>query len=144
MEKLRHLLFGKGEFKSRDEIIELIEKSDHFDPNLEGTERAKALLIFQTSIQQTWLIATNQRLYCVLDDLEKGFTNVQWAIDRDRLVANNKVKVHISTRDYPQESDIGLVKIEVRDEWWLYSKKLFTSESIEKQIKNLIADCMVD
>ena len=109
---LREFLLGRGEFKTADQIIEVVREHSAFDPQREDAAEAEALLIFQTSKQQTWLVATRARLYCVLDDLGKSFTRVQWTMPAEELVSDGEVTVGISTRDKTERTgrlDIGEV-----------------------------------
>jgi hypothetical protein len=140
MSTVREFLLGRDEFKTADEIIEIVRNSPYFDPQREDTAHAEALLIFQTSKQQTWLVATQARLYCVLDDLCKSFTRVQWSIPIEKLVANGEVTIPITTSDKTWKT--GRLNIGERRNW-LFSKKLFTSEPIESRVRNLIARQML-
>lgn len=136
----RELFLGRGEFKSAADIVRIIQESPNFEPGREDVQRAEPLLIFQTSKQQTWLVATNERLYCVLDDLSKSFTRVQWSLPKEKLVVQGEVTVNIGTRDHTQRT--GLLDIGERRSW-LYSKKLFTRQSIEALVRNLIRNQML-
>jgi hypothetical protein len=140
---LRSFLLGRGEFKSPPEIVLTIEDSPKFHSSEEDLDVAEPLLIFQTSRQQTWLVATTQRLYCILDDLNRSFTRVQWSIAKERLVDITKraVIVPIATRD--KTTRTGLLNIDERPEWWLFTKDLFASESVDDQIRRLIARNML-
>jgi hypothetical protein len=141
---IRSFLLGSAEeFKSPPDIFRVIAGSPQFDPSMESVTTAEPLLIFQTSKQQTWLVATPKRLYCVLDDLGRSFTRVQWSIPRERLVTENKVSVSIASRERREKSErSGLLDID-NHRSWLYSKKLFASESRESQVKRLIARRML-
>jgi len=132
---LRKFFLGTEEFKSPEEIIELIRTSAEFDTQREDTTSAEALLIFQTSKQQTWLVATRARLYCVLDDLNKSFTRVQWSIPADSLVADDKIAVEISARDKSERT--GLLNVGKRRNW-LFSKKLFPIDGPDARVKEMI------
>ena len=46
---LREFLLGRGEFKTADQIIEVVREHSAFDPQREDAAEAEALLIFQTS-----------------------------------------------------------------------------------------------
>lgn len=132
---LRKFLLGRGEFKSPSEVIHSIRESPDFDPQNENLANAEALLIFQTSKQQTWLVATRARLYCVLDDLRRSFRPVRWSLGGKELMTDGNLTAKISARDSNER--IGLLNIGDRRNW-LYSKKLFTSKSIEDEVKDLI------
>src|SRR5438270_12682810 len=115
MSQLREFFLGKSEFKTAEEIIAAVRNYKDFDTEVENITTAEALLIFQTSTQQTWLVATNARLYCVLDDINKSFTRAQWAIPKDQLVANGEVTASISTHD--RSIRTGLLDIGPRHNW---------------------------
>jgi len=132
---IRKFFLGTDEFKSPEEIVELIRTSAECDSQQEDIASAEALLIFQTSKQQTWLVATRSRLYCVIDDLNKSFTRVQWAISADTLVAGDTLAVEITTRS--RSGRTGLLNIGPRRNW-LFSKKLFPLEGPETKVKELI------
>ena len=66
---LADMFIGRSDFASPEEIKEFIRRSKNFDKSKEDPSTAHPLLIFKTSKQQTWLVATPERLYCVLDDL---------------------------------------------------------------------------
>jgi hypothetical protein len=125
---------GKGEFKTSEKIIATLRDHKDFNPDTEDLSKAEAILIFQTSRQQTWLVATGSRLYCVLDDLDKSSTRVQWSVPIEKL-ADNTGKLRIATRDKTERT--GLLDIGERRNW-LFSKKLFASESPETKIRELI------
>jgi hypothetical protein len=134
---VREFFLGKVEFKTSDEIIETVRQHRDFDPQHENLDSAEAILIFQTSKQQTWLVATNLRLYCVLDDLEKSSTRVQWSIPIEKIAdKNGQLKINVQTRDKTERT--GLLDIGERRNW-LFSKKLFASDPIERKIGDLVA-----
>src|SRR4051812_44087916 len=107
---LKTFFLGGGEFKSPREIARLVSKHPDFNPRVEDPKDAELLLIFQTSKQQTWLVATKARLYCVLDDVGRGTTRIRWSQPAERLVRNRKVIVPLSTKDWKERTgllDIG-------------------------------------
>jgi hypothetical protein len=137
---LRKFLLGQNEFKSPNEIIEIVRESPSFDTAKEDTASAEALLIFQTSKQQTWLVATRAHLYCVLDDLKSSFTKVQWAMGAEELTYAGNITATISTRDNTKWT--GLLDVEERRNW-LFSKMLFTNKSCEDEIRGLVRRQMI-
>lgn len=137
---VREFFLGKGEFKTIREIIETVANHKDFDPQLEDLDSAEAMLIFQTSKQQTWLVATGFRLYCVLDDLDKSSTRVQWTIPADKIADNDNLIIEMTTREKTDRT--GLLDISERRNW-LFSKKLFASEPIEDKIRELLTRQML-
>lgn len=138
---IRQFFLGRGDFKSANEIIAIVRSQAADESESEGGERSDALLIFQTSKQQTWLVATRRALYCVLDDLHKGFTRIQWTLPADKLVGRSGMIAQISTSDKSEKT--GLLHINGHRNW-LYSKKLFTSSSIEGTVRDLIRRTVKD
>ena len=122
-------LLGYREFWEPDAIRQIIENAPEFNPSSESVDEARTLLIFETSKQRTWLVATAIRLYCVLDDVRKDKPRLQWSVLKGEAA-------HIETRSKTDQT--GLVDIGTRHRWWLYSKRLFDRKSIEQQISELI------
>jgi len=133
---------GRTDFETDEGIRQFITRSRNFDPNTEDPSEAELLLIFQTSNQQTWLVATRERLYCILDDIRKDQPHINWSMPKGQLVTDNKVTVEIVTKERRKRS--GLVDISSKHENWLYTKHLFSESGIEDQIRNLIAKKMID
>jgi hypothetical protein len=138
---IRGFLLGSRDFKTPAEIVSIVRLSPEFDPLKESSE--EPILIFQTSKQQTWLVATPERLYCVLDDIRRGFTELQWSTPKKDLVSNGKIIVPISTRPTHDDSErTGLLDIGKRRNWY-FTKSLFASEPAESQVKRVIAKQML-
>ena len=125
--------FDSG-FQNSEQILEVVRASTDFDPEVEDLGDAETMLIFKTSKQQTWLIATSERLYCILDDTDRGFTRLTWSLPKadllqgDQLVnlnVNEQFKKNTGTIDFPGHKQ------------WLYSKKLFEGDPT-MQIGNAI------
>lgn len=130
-----NFLLGKRELLTQEEIVQFIRTAER-----ERADRAGILLIFQTLQQQTWLVATSERLYCVLDDIRRPKPEVRWRMAKSDLVADHDVIVDIATRAYSANSgrvDIG------NHTGWLYSKALFSTVPIDEAIKALIHTSMV-
>lgn len=123
-------LLGYREFWEPGAIRGLIERDPGFDRTQESAAAARTLLIFETSKQRTWLVATRLRVYCVLDDVRKERPRVQWSVAKADAA-------HVETR--PKTDQTGVVDVGKRNHWWLYSTRLFTEKPIEQQISELIA-----
>lgn len=129
------------QFLSPGEIKEAIRLSKNY--RMDGTRPADAtaLMFFQTQVQQTWLIRTEKRLYCILDDLRKPTAHVNWSTSINDLVATDgkKLRIDITVRERDNGSkQTGLLDIGPNHKNWLYSKKLFTSEPPERIVSRLI------
>lgn len=132
----------RDNFLTKEEIVKYISKSLNYKSNIEGIDNANAILIFDTSKQKTWLVATNERLYCILDDIRESEPHINWSMSKQKLISNNSLKISISAKE--KSKDTGLVDIGETHKGWLYSKKLFPLTSIEDTIKRFILSQMVN
>jgi hypothetical protein len=88
------------------------------------------LLIFSTSKQQTWLVADQHLLACVLDDRRKEQPRVQWHTKRETV---EPLRVN---RDYSRTS--GVLYFGSRQKGWLYSKNLFQTTDPVDAVKQFL------
>ena len=130
---------GERNFYTEPQIIERVKDRDN-------TEGAKAMNIFRTSRQRTWLVSTKQSLHCVLDDIRKERPNINWSIPRSRLVKDGDIELEITTHDRLRRPDstAGLVDIGPNHQNWLYTKRLFAQKGIEERIHELVRSTMVN
>ena len=147
--------FGYRALKSADEIRQHVIKYIHAYPelhedidggflevgDLSGSNKKlidedalEILKIFSTSLQQTWLVATPKRIYCVLDDIEKkeSVEIIKWHMTKLEFIAKfNTIKVR-------NKSDrTGIIDFTDKHQAWLYSKNLF--ENYEDGIRGATA-----
>ncbi len=124
-------------FESGSEIKSRIKDSKKY--SADGTEPAAAssLLIFATQNQQTWLVCTPKRLYCILDDVRKNASKVQWSEDIGEMIApDGRILIDITERN--KNARTGLVDIGDEHHDWLFSRKLFELISITESISKLL------
>ena len=140
VEELIAKLLGRRDFYKQQEIIDIVRNSKHYNSQVENLSQAEALKIFQSSKQRTWLVSTNERMYCILEDNRKEIPCVRWSIPKNNLIYGNKVSIEIKTQNYSEKS--GFIDIGQRHDW-LYSKKLFNKIDIDTSIQNLIAKTML-
>jgi hypothetical protein len=89
------------------------------------------LLIFQTPRQRTWLVATDRKVFVLLDDEQtrKKKQIIQTAFDRARTLP----------LEFDTEENAEAVKFAAEETWWYYSKHLFpTTKSLTAAVKRLI------
>jgi len=139
--KISSVILGRRDFYSNEEIIDFTKKSKNYNPEEENTHNAEALMIFQTSNQQTWLVSTNERLYCILDDIRNDEPNINWSVAKERLTAEGQVTIEINARD--KSGKTGLVDIGPEHKNWLFSKGLFKEKNIDNSIRQLIKNKML-
>ena len=131
-------LLGYRSFSSEPEVCRSIQQSKYYDASKESPEDASSLLIFDTSRQHTWLVATGERLYFILDDVRQPAPRIRRSVLRSELKVQSDGGVAVITR--PKSVHSGLVDIGLRRRGWLYTKSLFSSERpIERAVNELFA-----
>lgn len=131
-------LLGYRNFSGEPEIRQRIKKSKNYDPSKESPNRARSLLIFETSKQRTWLVVTGERMYFILDDVRKPGPRISRSVRRDDLNTLPDGKVAVAVQ--PKSTRAGLVDVGLKQRDWLYSKDLFSHRSIEYAINELLTD----
>jgi hypothetical protein len=112
-------------FYQREQIVDLLRKryrDDQFEENHD-------LLIFDTSKQHTWLIASDHRLYCVIDNRKENKPKVLWRIRKDELKSRQIRPIEIE--DY--DSSFGIIRIggkRIRK----YSRSLFNATELKREL----------
>ena len=91
-------LLGYRAFAAEREIRRSIEKSGSYDSTRESQDDARSLLIFETSKQHTWLVATGDRLYFVLDDVRRPAPRIARAVDRSELRNQPDGRIAVDTK----------------------------------------------
>ncbi len=134
--KLANSILGYRKFFCETDIRNLISRSKNFDISNESPEQAKSLLIFQTSKQQTWLVSSSIRLYCILDDVRKSKLSIQWSLPKTSIGNNGNYDDAISCRQKTEKT--GYVDIGWQHKNWLYTKQFFIQTPINEQINQLM------
>jgi len=132
----------RGDFESDEGVVRYISNSKNFNLETENSAGAEALLIFSTSKQRAWFVATSERLYCVVDDLRKEKPRINWSIPKRKLVSDKDVSVKLITREKNELS--GFIDIGETHPNWLYTKRLFVEDHVKSQIRSLIMRKMID
>jgi hypothetical protein len=132
----------REDFESDEGISRCISNSKNFNPETENPSGADPLLIFSTSKQRAWFVATSERLYCIVDDLRKEKPRINWSIPKRKLVSDETVSVKLITREKNELS--GFIDIGGTHPNWLYTKRLFVDDHVKNQIRSLIKRKMID
>lgn len=135
-------ILGFRDFSKLEEIKQFISSNYTLDTD-EDIINSQELMIFETSRQKTWLIATNKKLFCVLDDVEKDTFEVRWYLTKDNIVKDDSVNLEINVNNTDKKYT-GLIDFGSNHKDWLYSKKLFsTKEQIKEKVVELIMHKML-
>lgn len=108
-------LLAPGGWLTERGVDQVIRQSGFLKPNEEVLAH---LLLLKTTKQRTWLVATSDWIFCLLDDerTREGGRVIQWRQPRDAAR-------HTSTKPSPEYPNLGRVNIgEKRN--WLYSRSL--------------------
>lgn len=114
-------------FYSETGISQLVK-----DTSPRGETVVGALLFFKTPSQHTWLVATQKKLYCVLDDADQRKTGelVQFT-----LPLEDAEPITIRGSDKPSYGFVDIGK----ESYWYYSQDLFPeAAALKSAISQLI------
>ena len=134
-----------GDFADAVEIAGCIRDSPNFRSKEEDPKTAATLRFFQTRRQQTWLVATSRRLYCILDDMGRVEPHINWSIGkRDLIDDKGALVIELTTKDTKKGSKKSrLIDFGPNHQNWYYSTKLFTTEQLIKQaVQDLVQTAM--
>jgi hypothetical protein len=125
-------LFSLRPFADRQAVLDLIKTDKDYDPNQEPPDRVQALRIFATSTQQTWLVFSPLRVYCVLDSRERENPVLRWS-----MPVGDVLDAPIQVKDYSSKS--GIIDIGDRKDW-LFSKQFFRGRDIGEVVRETAYD----
>ena len=114
-----------------------IAASNKYRTRKENFHDAKLLLIFSGSKQKTWLMATTDGLYLVMDRLKEEFPRAIWRIDRADISKGNRVEIPIRVSPYLENT--GKVTIADKNER-MFTRELFLDATIESRITRLVEE----
>lgn len=122
-----NFLLGRSSFSNKDEVIKSIQNFERFDI-VEKLEDTEALLIFKSDTQQCWLVFTNLRMYFVINDTEKSLLKPMWARDKESVVNQGRIDLHLKDERYSKET--GKLYFGNMNNGVLYTYSLFQSTSL--------------
>jgi len=131
-------ILGHRDFIKKEKIKEGITNSISYSSS-ENIQDAKTLLLLETSKQKTWLVSTNKRLYCILDDTRKDKLNINWSMDKSKIISNGGQIILNLKIDENYSNEYGNVWFNDSKKGWFYSKKFFSSKLFLKdEVMNLL------
>lgn len=132
--KLSDLFDENAFFRSDREIKEYIKNSKNYageDPN-----DANLLKFFSTSKQRTYLVITNERVYCILDDKRKSSPNINWSERLSDFAKEKDLGKMFSTRE--KTPNTGFIDFGIKHQNWLFTKSLFNETNIEQNVIEIL------
>ncbi|EGR4191454.1 MULTISPECIES: hypothetical protein [Vibrio] len=121
-----NFLLGRSSFKKKAQVIECIRSFERFN-EIENIDEADALLVFKSETQQCWLVFTNLRMYFVIDDSEQSLLKTLWARDKENIVVNGRVNLHL--KEERQSKETGRLYFGKMNNSILYTYSLFSNSS---------------
>jgi len=130
-------ILGHRDFLKKEKIKEGITNSMIYSSS-ENIQDAKTLLLLETSKQKNWLVSTKKRLYCILDDIRKDKLNINWSMDKSKIISNGGQIILNLKIDENYSNEYGNVWFNDSKKGWFYSKKFYSSELFLKdEVVNL-------
>ena len=138
---------SQRDFWSQEQIKDFVRQSSEkrmqasysrtVDPN-EGIEPKdlRAMLIFVTEKQQTWLVASALTAYCVLDDRSREEPRILWT---KRLADTLPVQI-AEVQDRNWAAKAGVLRFGNASKAWMYSKDLFAYEDVQHAVRRFLSD----
>lgn len=128
-------LLGRDEFSPESKIVSSIKDFERFQSE-ELQEKIDTLLVFKSETQQCWLVFTSLRMYFVIDDIDKGIIKPLWARDKDNMISNDLINIHLKEESYSKET--GKLYFGNMNNSILFTKSLFRSKSISGEVLYLL------
>jgi len=125
------------------EMINHIKENPTQEP-LEEVGPVREILLFASSVQKTWLLFSNCRMYCFLDDISRDAFEEKFSLSKDEIVVNGKILPDIEINvEYKEKT--GLISFTRQRKFWLFSKTLFPTEfALKAKIENIIKEKMIN
>lgn len=130
-------LLGRKEFSPENIIVKSICHFERFKSQ-ELQEEVSSLLIFKSEIQQCWLVFTIMRMYFVIDDIDVGVIKVLWARDRENIVTDGSINVHLKEESFSKET--GKLYFGKMNNSILFTKSLFKDHSVSGKVISLLQE----
>ncbi|MGU5920304.1 hypothetical protein ACV1FA_18800 [Klebsiella quasipneumoniae] len=128
-------LLGRNEFSPESKIVYSIRNFERFQKE-ELNDKIDSLLVFKSETQQCWLVFTSQRMYFIIDDIDKKLIKPLWARDKENIIEDNRINLHLKEEDFSRET--GKLYFGKTNNSILFTKSLFINKSISGLILSLL------
>lgn len=128
-------LLGRNEFSPEPKIVHSIRSFERFQKE-ELNDKIDSLLVFKSETQQCWLVFTSQRMYFIIDDIDKKLIKPLWARDKENIIEDNRINLHLKEENYSRET--GKLYFGKTNNSILFTKSLFINKSISGLILSLL------
>lgn len=89
----------------------------------------EALLFFSTPKQQSWLVASADRIVCIVDKRDEKAPTVVWSVGHDEALSSLKTELHS-----PRNGTVTIAGKRPR----LFSRKLFADQPLEYRLRAMV------
>jgi hypothetical protein len=131
--KIKEIIKGvlpiRRRFMSESDVKAFLR--DKYHNSSEAFLEAASLLIFFGLKQKTWLIATNEALYCVFDINTEEMPRVKWRLSAEKIGSGLSIVV----QDYSERTGHVTIGSKNRRK---YSRELFTHVPIKTAIRAML------
>ena len=134
--KLSDLFDDSGSFHEEDAILKTVADSTAFVAENASIDHVQLMRIFDTSKQRTWLAASDEQVYCLLDDARTGELTLRWSMAKDEFASQPDRTLKVDP-NYKRNS--GLIDFGPNHKNWLYSKALFHDADPATKISAFLA-----
>jgi len=135
MMSFQNLYKGLRDFSVNPQVIKTIQNSKRYQPNSEDLSKARMVQLLESRNQRTYLVATNENLYKIIDDRRRNGPKVAWSRSLSSIAPNHQLAVHIE----PYKRTIDRLVIDnLPEKQNLVSKKLFRNIELETALKKLV------
>jgi hypothetical protein len=120
------------EFLAQSDVRAFLEKSG--GPG-EEFMRSEMLLIFDTRIQHTWLLATNLALYCIIDTRRQPTARRLWRIARSDIERDGKLILEIRETALSDQDNYLIIDGKRPRK---FTKRIFQTLTIRESVENML------
>jgi hypothetical protein len=125
------------DFVSPARIRELLAKKGRPDEDLKD---ARMLLIFQTGVQQTWLVASSKALYCVIDKRREQHPRRLWRIASSDIVSEGRIVLQVSEAMLTDKDNYVIIDGKRPRK---FTPELFRTLPVTESVKDLLRSAFV-
>ena len=120
-----------------DQLRELLIRN--FDDK-KSLQSAEFIQIYDTKSQHTWLVVSEEYLYCLIDRIKEDNPRVLWQMSKHELIKNEKLAVELVT---VEQSDAGNLDVKIDGKSARkFSTSLFTADEMKEEIVKRISSKM--
>jgi len=125
--KFSNIILGLRNFKQEQEVKKYIANSKYYAN--EDPSEAELLLVYQNTREKTWLVFSNQRLYCILDKVKKTDLHINWSVSYEELFDQDG-KIRVNTMSIYQQSYV----VQIGEHRLICDNKLCSKEHISGEL----------